>query len=177
MYANVYRCTSQAASRLIPPYSSAKGCCSPSPLVFLPRHPLFLSLSLSLAASRCIQQRRYPSAMQVAAKSGASQRRTSAACAGGDLPERSLSTRGGGGGTEGSSSLRREGIPRHEREAGRPRCRSKTPRACFARILLHSAVVLLSRNLPTRDSLSRTILLAQLCAPQMYQIFPGTNML
>lgn len=50
--ANVYMCTSQAASRLIPSYRPAEGAAAPSfsPL-FLPRHPHSLSLFLSFLSS------------------------------------------------------------------------------------------------------------------------------
>lgn len=145
-------CTSQAGP--------AKGV-APSLISSLPP-TLFLSYSFlsgrsaaaqystTLPASSAIRAaaRRQPWPSQVRASA-----ERSTACAAGDLPERSLDggkigeKRAGYGGAEGS--LRREGIPR-TREAGRPRCRrSKTPRACFARILLRSAVVLFSRNLPT----------------------------
>lgn len=154
---NVCACTSQAGPR--------EGCCS-LPYFFFTTHSLFLSSSpplLSLAGPppHSIQRRcRASSAIPGRGVSRGQVRCEPAPNEAQRAPPviflKDLSTggrsgkRAGYGGAEGS--LRREGIPR-TREAGRPRCRrSKTPRACFARILLRSDVVLFSRNLPTRES-------------------------
>ena len=62
-------------------------------------------------------------------------------CAAGDLPERS-SKKAGNGRMFSLPSRCRDSSHRGRKEEGARFCRFETPRACFARILLDSAVVL-----------------------------------
>lgn len=148
-----------------------EGCCS-LPYFFFTTHSSFLSgrsaaapYSTTLpASSPRYGPRRQPRPSQVRASA-----ERSAACAAGDLPERSLDGRKAEGGVQRGQRVlcAAKGFLARGRQEGR---RSKTPRACFARILLRSAVVLFSRNSPTWVHLKDEIHLRQAVAKS--KIFP-----